>query len=118
MTTKRDLKSITRERQRKTGESYTAARVHVMRERAHRLGVPDESSLLAPNASEAPTPEAPVTEPLVLGTPVTGHRAACPGDAGNRAAGAGGARWSAPGARRSGRPEGGHDEYGADPDPR
>jgi hypothetical protein len=29
MTTKRDLKSIIRERQHKTGESYTAARVHV-----------------------------------------------------------------------------------------
>jgi tetratricopeptide (TPR) repeat protein len=69
MTTKRDLKSITRERQRKTGESYTAARVHVMRERAHRLGIPEESSLLAPHASEAPAPVAPATEPLALGTP-------------------------------------------------
>jgi hypothetical protein len=56
MTTKRDLKSITRERQRKTGESYTAARVHVMRERAHLLGIPEESSLIAPHASEAQAP--------------------------------------------------------------
>jgi tetratricopeptide (TPR) repeat protein len=71
MTSKRDLKSITRERQRKTGESYTAARVHVMRERAHLLGIPDESSLLTPHASEVPAPEAPATEPLALGTPAT-----------------------------------------------
>jgi len=34
MTAHRDLKRIIRERQSKTGESYTAARVHVMRERA------------------------------------------------------------------------------------
>ena len=63
MTTKRDLKSITRERQRKTGESYTAARVHVMRERAHLLGIPDESSSITPHASEVPAPEAPSTPP-------------------------------------------------------
>ena len=67
MTSKRDLKSITRERQRKTGESYTAARVHVMRERAHLLGIPDESSSITRHASEAPAPEAPATEPLALG---------------------------------------------------
>ena len=41
MTTKRDLKSIIRDRQQKTGESYTAARVHVMRERAQLLGEPE-----------------------------------------------------------------------------
>ena len=34
MTAHRDLKRIIRERQSKTGESYTAARAHVMRERA------------------------------------------------------------------------------------
>jgi len=49
MTTKRDLKSIIRERQRKTGESCTAARVHVLRERAQLLGIPDE-----PEATEPP----------------------------------------------------------------
>jgi len=38
MTTHRDLKRIIRERQSKTGESYTAARSHVMRERATLLG--------------------------------------------------------------------------------
>lgn len=49
MTTHRDLKTIIRERQAKTGESYTAARVHVMRARAERLGLP---------------PGAPIREPL------------------------------------------------------
>jgi hypothetical protein len=39
MTAHRDLKRIIRERQSKTGESYTAARVHVMRERATLLGL-------------------------------------------------------------------------------
>lgn len=39
MTVKRDLKSIIRERQQKTGESYTAARAHIMRERAKLLGL-------------------------------------------------------------------------------
>lgn len=38
MTTHRDLKRIIRERQSKTGESYAAARSHVMRERAALLG--------------------------------------------------------------------------------
>ena len=50
MTTRRDLKSIIRDRQCKTGESYTAARVHVMRERAQLLGIPDE-----PTPAERPT---------------------------------------------------------------
>jgi hypothetical protein len=45
MTVHRDLKNITRERQKKTGESYTAARAHVMRERAKRLGLASEESL-------------------------------------------------------------------------
>lgn len=39
MTIRRDLKNIVRERQKKTGESYTAARSHVMRERAALLGL-------------------------------------------------------------------------------
>lgn len=47
MTAHRDLKNIIRARQMKTGESYTAARVHVMRERAVLLGLPN---------SQVPTP--------------------------------------------------------------
>ena len=43
MTAHRDLKRIIRERQKKTGESYTAARTHVMRARAERLGLSQES---------------------------------------------------------------------------
>jgi hypothetical protein len=39
MTAQRDLKRIIRERQKKTGESYTASRAHVMRDRAARLGL-------------------------------------------------------------------------------
>ena len=39
MTAHRDLKRIIRERQARTGESYTAARVHVMRDRAELLGL-------------------------------------------------------------------------------
>lgn len=41
MTAHRDLKRIIRERQQKTGESYAAARIHVMRERAAVLGQDD-----------------------------------------------------------------------------
>ncbi len=41
MTAHRDLKRIIRERQQKTGEPYTAARIHVMRERAGLLGRTD-----------------------------------------------------------------------------
>ncbi len=51
MTVHRDLKNIIRERQTKTGESYTAARIHVMRERASRLGLAGEGS-----PKHAPTP--------------------------------------------------------------
>jgi hypothetical protein len=39
MTAHRDLKRIIRERQKKTGESYTASRAHVMRDRAALLGL-------------------------------------------------------------------------------
>jgi hypothetical protein len=46
MTAHKDLKSLIRERQRKTGESYTAARAQVMRARAELLGLP-------PNATPA-----------------------------------------------------------------
>ncbi|MBN2496153.1 MAG: tetratricopeptide repeat protein [Deltaproteobacteria bacterium] len=44
MTAHRDLKRIIRERQKKTGESYTAARAHVMRERARRLRLEGEEA--------------------------------------------------------------------------
>ncbi len=39
MTAHRDLKTIIRERQGRTGESYTVARAHVMRERSELLGL-------------------------------------------------------------------------------
>jgi hypothetical protein len=42
MTAKRDFKSIIRDRQHKTGESYMAARAHVLRERNRLLGIADE----------------------------------------------------------------------------
>jgi hypothetical protein len=38
MTAHRDLKNIIRDRQRKTGESYTAARLYVMRAQSVLLG--------------------------------------------------------------------------------
>lgn len=41
MTTHRDLETSIRERQSATGESYTAARMHVMRERTAPLGQPE-----------------------------------------------------------------------------
>ena len=44
MTAHRDLKNIIRERQRKTGESYTAARAHVLRERAALIGAESEAT--------------------------------------------------------------------------
>jgi hypothetical protein len=44
MTTHSDLKKLIRDRKAKTGESYTAARSHVMRERAGLLGVDGEAS--------------------------------------------------------------------------
>jgi hypothetical protein len=46
MTAHKDLKRIIRERQKKTGESYTAARVRVMRDRAAILGT--QSEVVAP----------------------------------------------------------------------
>jgi hypothetical protein len=48
MTAHRDLKRIIRARQQKTGESYTAARANVMRERDELLGKEAE----APVATE------------------------------------------------------------------
>lgn len=59
MTTRRDFKSIVRDRQRKTGESYTAALAHVNRERARLLGVPTQPV----SATVAPTE--PATAPAV-----------------------------------------------------
>lgn len=53
MTVKRDLKSIIRDRQQKTGESYTAARAHVMRERTKLLGDADKIGVAKPVRVEA-----------------------------------------------------------------
>ncbi len=54
MTAHKNLKSIIRERQRKTGESYTAARVHVLRARNEVLGIEDsERAQLQPDRIEA-----------------------------------------------------------------
>jgi hypothetical protein len=54
MTAHRDLKRIIRERQGKTGESYAAARMHVMRDRAVLLGIAaDEQSAEQPVRLEA-----------------------------------------------------------------
>ena len=47
MTAQRQLKSIIRDRQARTGESYTAARVHVMRDRATLLGLPVDGAARA-----------------------------------------------------------------------
>src|SRR5258706_15090527 len=41
MTVHSDLKKLIRDRKVKTGESYTTARVHILRERAERLGRDD-----------------------------------------------------------------------------
>src|SRR2546422_10631240 len=56
MTAHRDLKRIIHERQKKTGESYTTARVHVMRERAALLGL----------ETDAPAPEPVRVDAVVL----------------------------------------------------
>lgn len=48
MTTHKDLKRIIRERKSKTGESYTAARARVMRERGVLLGLDAEAPPSAP----------------------------------------------------------------------
>jgi hypothetical protein len=48
MTTHRDLKNIIRQGQSKTGESYAAARAHVMRERAQLLGLEEDSQTQSP----------------------------------------------------------------------
>ena len=48
MTAHRDLKKLIRERQAKTGESYTAARVHVMSQRAELLGLDTDPALMKP----------------------------------------------------------------------
>ncbi len=46
MTDHRDLKRIIRARQQKTGEAYTAARAHVMRERAALFGIDTDATKL------------------------------------------------------------------------
>lgn len=44
MTAQSDLKKFIRDRQAKTGESYSTARAHVMRARAALLGLPEETA--------------------------------------------------------------------------
>lgn len=56
MTVHRDLKRIVRERQKKTGEPYTTARAHVMRDRAALLGL----------ETDAPTTTEPVRVDAVI----------------------------------------------------
>jgi tetratricopeptide (TPR) repeat protein len=73
MTAFRDLKRIIRERQSKTGESYTAARVHVLRERAALLGA-------APAQSAASEPER--VEAVVLKVNRQSARVRIPGESG------------------------------------
>ena len=48
MTTLRDLKNIIRERRKETGESYTAARAQVMRDRAEHLGLSTGTPVVEP----------------------------------------------------------------------
>lgn len=52
MTAHRDFKNIVRERQAKTGESYTAARRHVLRARAEMLGEPVDA--ITPSLTSRP----------------------------------------------------------------
>jgi hypothetical protein len=53
MTAHRDLKKIIRDRQQKTGESYSTARAHVMRARSERLGLSPEAPVRPENAKMA-----------------------------------------------------------------
>ncbi|MBN1770314.1 MAG: tetratricopeptide repeat protein [Deltaproteobacteria bacterium] len=61
MTDHRDLKHIIRKRQAKTGESYVAARVHVLRERARLSATPSPAI-----AEIVPVPELPWTVEAVV----------------------------------------------------
>lgn len=56
MTAHKDLKRIIRDREKKTGESYTTARSHVMRDRAALLGL----------ETDAPAPEPARADAVVL----------------------------------------------------
>jgi hypothetical protein len=73
MTTRSDLKQIIRARQHKTGESYTSARAHVMRDRAALLGLEP-----AGEPSAAPTPEQ--VDALVLKVNAQSARVRIPGE--------------------------------------
>jgi hypothetical protein len=67
MTDHRDLKHIIRKRQAKTGESYTTARVHVLRERDRLLGVEGaETDRAAPNDESAAAGPPQTVEAVVL----------------------------------------------------
>lgn len=63
MTVNRDLKKIIRARQAKTGESYTTARLHVMRERATLLNLPQPE---APGSSSENSHKTLPVEAIVL----------------------------------------------------
>lgn len=66
MTDHRDLKRVIRERQVKTGESYTAARVHVLRERARLLGEEGARTGRAAPHDESAAPGPPQTVEAVV----------------------------------------------------
>ena len=53
MTAHHDLKLLIRQRQNKTGESYSTARSHVMRARAELLRIEDAASVASPTVVEA-----------------------------------------------------------------
>lgn len=53
MTAQRDLKNLIRARQAKTGESYTTAGQHILRERAVLLGPGDDAGTKVPERVDA-----------------------------------------------------------------
>lgn len=69
MTAHRDLKDIIRGRMAKTGESYTAARLHVMRARAEHLGI-----------APAPAATADIVEAIVVKVNQQSARVRIPGE--------------------------------------
>jgi hypothetical protein len=64
MTQQKDLKRRIRERMEKTGESYTAARAHVLRERAVEVAPPPATSPMAEGLGENRGPTIAVVEPV------------------------------------------------------
>lgn len=66
MTIRKDLKTIIRDRCKKTGESYTTARAHVLRERAARLASSSHPERTDPDGSSPPPTEPTRAEAVVL----------------------------------------------------